>query len=159
MFIIGIAAYRRNWLVRISSAQGKFWLCIALVLILAGFPTLFVLGGALQGDVSAFIGGFHWQCLAYAVWEQFTGVALIIALLHVFRKRFNRQTSVGKAMSASAYTVYIIHAPVIVLVALALRHLSLYLPLKLALAVLLAVPLCFALGNVIRKLPLAKRIL
>ena len=159
MFIIGITAYRRNWLARISDATGRLWFCLALVLVLLVFPTLLALGGAFQGDVSAFIGGFHWQCFAYAVWEQFTGVALIITLLHVFRKRFNRQTSVGKAMSASAYTVYILHAPVIILVALALRQLSLYLPLKFALAVLLSIPLCFAIGNVIRQMPLARRIL
>jgi len=159
MFIVGIIAYRRNWLVRIPDAMGKLWVCIALLLILILFPTLFVLGGALKGDVTSFTGGLHWQCFGYAVWEQFTGVAMIIALLFLFRKWFNRQGRVGKALSASAYTAYIIHAPVVVLVTLAMRNISLYPLLKFALAVLIAVPLCFALGNFIRQLPLARRIL
>ena len=159
MFVVGIIAYRRNWLVRIPDAMGKLWVCIALLLILILFPALFVLGGALHGNVSAFMGGFHWQCFGYAAWEQFTGVAVIIALLFLFRKWLNRQGSVSKAMSASAYTAYIIHAPVVVLVTLAMRNISLYPLLKFALAVLIAVPLCFALGNFIRQLPLARRIL
>jgi len=159
MFVVGIIAYRRNWLVRIPDAMGKLWICIALLLILILFPALFVLGGALHGNVSAFMGGFHWQCFGYAAWEQFTGVAVIIALLFLFRKWLNRQGSVSKAMSASAYTAYIIHAPVVVLVTLAMRNISLYPLLKFALAVLIAVPLCFALGNFIRQLPLARRIL
>ena len=159
MFIVGIIAYRRNWLVRIPDAMCKLWLCIALLLILIFFPVLFVLGGALEGNVTSFTGGLHWQCFGYALWEQFTGVAMIIALMFLFSKWFNRQGGVAKAMSASVYTAYIIHAPVVVLVTLAMRNISLYPLLKFALALLIAVPLCFALGNFIRQLPLARRIL
>jgi surface polysaccharide O-acyltransferase-like enzyme len=159
MFIVGIIAYQRNWLIRISDAMGKLWLGVALFFILILFPALFVLGGALKGDVTSFTGGLHWQCFGYVVWEQFTGVAMIIALLFLFSKWLNRQGGVAKAMSASVYTAYIIHAPVVVLVAIAIRNISLYPLLKFALAVLIAVPLCFVLGNLIRQLPLAKRIL
>ncbi len=84
---------------------------------------------------------------------------MIIALLFLSRKWFNRQARVSKAMSASAYTAYIIHAPVIVLVAIAIRNINLYPLLKFALAVLVAVPLCFALASVVRKLPLVRKIL
>jgi hypothetical protein len=159
MFIVGITAYRRNWLVRISDATGKLWLAVAVVSIFILFPALFVLGGAASGDISPFTGGLHWQCFALAIWEQFTGVAMIIALLFLFRKYFNRQGKIRKAMSASAYTAYIIHAPVVVLVAIAIRNTNLYPLLKFALASLIAVPLCFALGNFIRQLPSARKIL
>ena len=159
LFIIGIIAYRRNWMVRIPDAMGKFWLGVAIIFVIILFPVLFVLGGAPSGNISTFLGGLHWQCFAYALWEQFTGVAIIITLLFLSRKFFNRQARVGKAMSASAYTAYIIHAPVIILVAIAIRNISLYPLSKFALAVLIAVPLCFALANFIRQLPLAKRIL
>ena len=159
MYAVGIIAYRRNWLVRIPDAVGKFCVGAAIMSILILFPALFVSGGAMSGDVSSFMGGFHWQCFGYAAWEQFTGVAMIIALLFLSRKYFNRQGNISKAMSASAYTAYIIHAPVVVLVAIAIRNISLYPLLKFALAVFIAVPLCFALANVIRKLPLARRIL
>ena len=159
MYIVGIIAYRRNWLVRIPDATGKFCAGVAIIFILILFPILFVSGGAASGDIAPFTGGLHWQCFALAVWEQFTGVAMIIALLFLSRKYFNHQGNISKAASASAYTAYIIHAPVVVLVAIAIRNISLYPLLKFALAVLIAVPLCFALANVIRQLPLARRIL
>jgi glucan biosynthesis protein C len=159
LFIIGIIAYRRNWFMCIPVAMGKFWLCVAVVFIAVLFPVLFVTGGALEGGVSAFVGGAHWQCFAYAMWEQFFGIAMIVGLLVLFRERFNRQGRLAKAMSASSYTAYIIHAPVIIFLALAMRKIDLYPLVKFALAVLVAVPLCFALANVIRKLPLARRIL
>ena len=159
MFILGIIAYRRNWLAQIPDAMGKLWLGAAVIFIVILFPALFVLGGAASGDISLFMGGFHWQCFGYAAWDQFTGVAMIITLLFLSHKFFNSQTEISKAMSASSYTAYIIHAPVTVLVAIAMRNISLYPLLKFALAVLIAIPLCFTLGNFIRQLPLAKRIL
>jgi len=159
MFVVGIVAYKRNWLARIPDAMGKLWLGVAIFFIFILFPVLFVLGGATKGDISPFTGGLHWQCFALAVWEQFTGVAMIIALLFLSRKFFNRQGNLRKAMSASAYTAYIIHAPVVLLVAIAIGNVSLYPLLKFALAVLIAVPLCFAFANVIRQLPLARKIL
>ena len=159
MFIVGITAYRRNWLTRIPDAMGRFWLCAAVALIFIVFPAVVVVGGGLSGDVTPFIGGFRWQCLAYALWEQMTGVAIMIALLVLFRKHLNHEGKLAQAASASAYTAYIIHGPVIILVALAIRNVTLYPLLKFVMAVAISAPLCFALSNVIRKLPLAKRIL
>ena len=159
MFIVGIVAYRRNWLVRIPDAMGRFWLCVGIIFIIVLFPAIFVLGGALRGDITSLMGGLHWQCLAYALWEQSVCVAMAIGLVVLLRKRFNHQGRLTKAMSASAYTAYIIHAPVLVLVALAIRNITLYPLLKFVLAGLIAVPLCFALGNFIRQLPMARRIL
>ncbi len=159
LFIVGIAVYRRNWLLHIPDAMGKFWLCVAIVFIVILLPALFISGGALTGDVSSYTGGFHWQSFAYSVWEQFAGASIIVGLLVLFRKRFNKQRRLRKAMSASVYTVYIIQSPVIVLLALAMKNIRLYPLLKFALAALIAVPLCFTLANIIRKLPLARRIL
>jgi len=158
LFITGTIAYRYDWFRRIPLSTGRLWLCIVIFLIVIVFPVIFVLGGATE-DVSPYMGGLHWQCFALATWEQVTGVAMIIALLFVFRKQLNRQGSLSRAMSASAYTAYIIHAPVLVLVAIAIRNISLYPLLKFPLAVIIAVPLCFALANVIRQLPMARRIL
>jgi len=159
MFIFGIAAYRRNWLTRIPDSMGRLWLCLAAVMIFIIFPALFTLGGATHGNTEPFVGGLHWQNFGYAFWEQLTGVALIIGLPTLFRKRLNRQGRLARAMASSTYTAYIIHAPVIILVAIAIRNISLYPILKFAFAILIAVPLCFAIGNIVRKMPLARRIL
>ena len=158
LFIFGTIAYRYDWFRRIHVATGRLWLCVVIFLIVIVFPVIFVLGGAAE-DVSPYMGGLHWQCLAYAVWEQFVGIAMIIALLVLFRNRLNRQGKLAKVMSESSYATYIIHSLVVVFLALVIRNVQMLPLLKFALTVLIAVPLSFSLASVIRQLPLARRLL
>jgi fucose 4-O-acetylase-like acetyltransferase len=157
-FIVGTVAYRRGWLDGLSDARGRTWGRIAL-LVIAFAPLLFVAGGALGGNMAPFMGGWHWQALVYAVLEQFLGLGMIFALLVGFRKRYNRQGGLARELSASAYTVYILHGPVLVLISLAIRDWTVFPLLKFALASLLAVPACFLIAAGVRRLPGASRIL
>ncbi|MBN1991985.1 MAG: acyltransferase family protein [Anaerolineae bacterium] len=156
LFALGLMAYRRNWFMSISEATGKLWRNITIALIVL-FPAMIIFGGA--DDPTPFMGSVHWQALALALWEQLLCMAMIITLLVWFRQRFNHQSNLTKTMSDSVYTVYIIHAPVAVMVALALQDLSLYPLIKFPLVALIVVPLCFWLATFIRKLPLARNIL
>jgi len=158
LFVIGIIAYRRNWLQGISDAMGKVWLTITIITFVL-LPITLVAGGAMEGNIAPFVGGFHWQAFFKAVWDQFICMGMVITMLVWFRRSFNRQGTVAKAMSASAYTAYIIHQPVLVFLGLTLRGISLYPLIKFALVAPVAVVLCFLLSNYIRKLPLAKSIL
>ncbi|NLZ06129.1 MAG: acyltransferase family protein [Phycisphaerae bacterium] len=159
LFVLGIHAYHRGWLMAIPAKTGRRWLAIAAVLILVGFPLLFLLGGAMRGNLTPFKGGFHWQSLALAMWEHATGIALMITLLVLFRERFNRPNRLTVEASASSYAAYVIHAPVIILGALAVRHVTIYPLLKFVVVSLVLVPLCFLLAAGIRRLPVARRIL
>lgn len=159
LFILGTHAYRHGWLTSFPVRTGRRWLIIGAALILVGFPLLFLTGGGLSGDLEPFTGGLHWQALALAMWEQFTGLAMMAGLLVLFRERFNRQNRLTAEAAASSYTAYIIHTPVIVLYVLAVHGIQLYPLLKFAMAVLIAVPLCFVLAAGIRRLPGAARIL
>jgi hypothetical protein len=159
LFVAGTIAYHRNWFLAIPNAMAKWWFVIALTFIVVLFPLVFVLGGALEGNTAPFMGGRHWQSFAYSVWEQFVCVGMVIALLVWFRNRFDRQDKLARAMSASTYAVYFIHAPVLVFLALALRGITLHPLLKFSLVAPVAVALCFLLAHTIRKLPLARNIL
>jgi len=158
LFVVGIIAYRRNWFVGISDAVGKLWLGIAIVCIVL-LPILFVAGGVMEGKVDLFKGGVQWQAVVTAFWEAFLCLGMVVGLLVLFRKRFNQQGTLAKAMSASAYTVYIIHQPVLIFLGLVLSGIRLPHLLKFALVAPVAVALCFLLSNYIRKLPLARSIL
>lgn len=159
LFVVGVVAYRRNWLGRIPIATGRLWQGITLVFIVVLLPVFFVAGGATTGNLSPYLGGLHWQCFAYALWEQCLGIAIIISLFVLFRRKFDRQGKLAKELSAGSYTVYIIHTPVLVSFTLAIRYITLHPLLKFALVAIVTVPLCFALGSFVRKLPLARRIL
>jgi hypothetical protein len=158
LFIVGILAYRQNWLSSLSDAQRKLWSRIILLLIVL-FVILFVSGGALEGDLDPFLGGAHWQSLAYSIWEQFMCMAVVVTLLVWFRERFNEQGRLARAMSSAAYATYIFHATTIVLLAIALRGIKLDLALKYVLVAPFAVTLSFLVGYVTKRLPLARNIL
>ncbi|UCH06614.1 MAG: acyltransferase family protein [Deltaproteobacteria bacterium] len=158
LFVIGIIAYRRGWLSGISDAMAKVWLGITIITFVL-LPIALVAGGAMKGNIAPFVGGFHWQSLVKSVWDQFMCMGMVVILLVWFRRRFNHQGTVAKAMSASAYTAYIIHQPVLIVLGLILMGMSLYLLAKFALVAPVALALCFLLSNYIRKLPLARRIL
>jgi surface polysaccharide O-acyltransferase-like enzyme len=159
LFFVGVIAFRGDWFQGIPVATGKYWLRIVLFLILILFPLLFVLAGALEGDTDAVMGGLTWQSFAFSTWEQFICVGMIIVLLVWFREKFNRQTTLAKAMSDSTFTVYFIHAPVLVFLALVLKDLDLYPLIKWVLVSPVAIFLCFTIAYFLRKLPLLRNIL
>ena len=155
--IVGVVAYRRDWFSGLADAQGTFWRWIILAMVVLFF-VLFIAGGALEGHVQVFMGGGSWQSLAYALWEQFTCVAVVVTLLVWFHKRFNQQGAPAKALSAASYATYIFHQPAIVGLMLLLTGIRFDMGLKWVLVSPLAVAACFGIGWVIKQLPLARRI-
>lgn len=158
LYVAGIVAYRRRWFAGLTRRQGRAWSWVALALIPL-FPAIGLAGGALEGDLEPLMGGLHWQSLAYSLWEQFTCVAMVVGLLVWFRDRLNRQGRLARAMSAAAYAAYVLFAPVVVLLALALSGVRLNMVLKFVLVSPVAVGLCFLAGHLIKKLPLVRGIL
>ena len=106
-----------------------------------------------------FTGGFHWQALVYALWEAFMVVGVSIGLLALFRQRWNWQGRLAKGLAANAYTVYLIHPPLVVGFAYAIHTVALYPLLKFGIGALITLPLCFLISSLIRKISLANRIL
>ncbi len=156
-FFSGVLAYRGNWFRRLSGSQARLWGVMSLVVI----PLLFViviLGGVVE-NVEKIMGGLYWQAFMYATWESFLMVGIIIFLLYVFRERLNEAGPIAKSMAANVYTVYIIHQTI--LYALQISMFSVYIPtiVKFFIVPLIAVPLCFMLGSLIRMIPYTKRVL
>ena len=154
LFILGLIAYRRSWLSGLPDKQGRAWFVIAIVLIIF-FPLLAIAGGSPE----PFAGGWHWQAFAYSLWESFLCLGMCIGLIYIFRRYTNRQGVLARYLSPNAYTAYLIHGPVITILALAARDVALHPLLKWGLLSLTAIPLCFALSNLIRKLPYTDRVL
>jgi len=154
-FVLGIVANRKNWLFAIPDKFGKRGITVALVSLI-----LFLIGMSPRfGSGAAFIGGGTAQSGIYAFWDSLFAVCVCIWLITLFRKRFNFQYNFCKALSRGAFTVYLIHCPVIVMMALLMRDVSITPLLKFLLMACICVPLCFALAYLIRKIPKADRIL
>jgi glucans biosynthesis protein C len=150
LFVLLLAG--ASYLLRIVVPMGKVGFVAALLATILLFPL------ALSGK-TAFLGHGSWQSAVYALWDSIFSVGMCLGLLTVFRRFFNRQFRLSRFFSRQAFTVYIIHIPVIIFLALALRGLHPEQLLKFALAALVGVPLCFALAFLVRTIPFASRIL
>jgi glucan biosynthesis protein C len=158
LFILGLVAYRRDWLLGLPDKTGRRWLVFGILLILA-FPPLALSLGISEENVALFKGGLHLQALFMALYEAFLCLSLCIGLVYAFRRYANGRSRLGNFLVPNAYTAYLIHAPLLVVVALVLRPLDLYPLLKFVLAALVTVPATFALSSLVRKLPYTQRVL
>jgi glucan biosynthesis protein C len=157
LFVVGLVAYRRNWLLSLPDRMGRLWLRIAILLIFV-YPLAGLVAGDLE-EFNPFKGGWYWQSMLSAQWEAFMCVSMCIGLVYLFRRRWNHQGMVEREMSRAAYAAYLIHEPVITVLAVQTMGVMLYPLLKFGLAAVVAVPLCFVLAVLIRKLPYFDRVL
>jgi glucans biosynthesis protein C len=157
LFIIGLMAYRNNWFLKLTDTTGRRWLITALVLIILWAPMMLV-NGAIDGDIS-YRGGLSWQSLVHTLWESFLCVSMCIGLIYAFRRYLNRRGKLAGFLIPNAYTAYLIHAPIITFLAIAVQGITLYPLLKWAVVAIVAIPVCFGLSYLIRKIPYTDRVL
>jgi glucan biosynthesis protein C len=159
-FYIGVLAYRGDWFRHLPKAQARRWGILSLVVIPLFF-VMMVLGGALEGEenLAKFTGGLHWQSFAVSLWQTFLLVGIIVFLLYFFRERLNQAGPMAKSMAANVYTVYIIHQTVLYALNILLLDINIPTILKFFIAGLIAVPVCFLLSSLIRRIPYARRVL
>ena len=157
LFVVGLIAFRRNWLVELPDRTGRLWLRIAVLMVILWAPMM-VVNGAINDD-NSFKGGWCWQSLVYALWESFLCVSMCIGLVYLFRRYRNRRGRIAAFLVPNAYTAYLIHAMVITALAFAFQDIALFPQLKWLIVALVAVPLCFGISALIRKLPYTDRVL
>ncbi len=153
LFAFGILAYQNNWLNTISFETGRKWFITAQILIFFLFPLMFILGGAAQHGGDKFMGGGSLQSLAYALWEQVTGISLMIGLTGIFKHHFNRQGIFAKTLSGSTYGVFVFHAPIIVGLSVAFFGWKIFPPLKFVVLAIPSLILCFGCAWLVKKVP------
>jgi len=162
-FILGIIAYRSNWFFELTPKMGRDWSLIALIvtLIFACLVTIPLIQGTSSSQQTGLpiAGGFQWLAFCYALWESFIIVGVCIGLLVLFRQRLNHQGRLAKNLAANVYAVYLIHPLVLVGFAYAFHTVTLYPLLKFVISVIIVLPLCFLLSDLVRKIPLVNRIL
>lgn len=160
LFIVGIIAYRNNWFARIPYSFGMTWFKMAIIGGSIFWLAIMVLGGVLSGDFSNYSGGFHWQSAAYALWESFFCIGVCLGLLVLFREHYNWQGKFERFMSENYFAVYFFHAPILILVTLAMGDLLWSPLLKFIVAGSISVILCFLISHlVLRRIPLLKKVL
>jgi surface polysaccharide O-acyltransferase-like enzyme len=154
---VGMIAFRGNWLLTMPAKTGMFWLRLAAILIAVFLAILSF--SAVIGTVGLFFGGFNWQTAFFAFWEQTFAISISIGLIVWFREKLNFQNRTTKMLSENSYAAYILQAPIIVGLALALASINIPLIFKFLIVAPIGVALCFVIAYLVRKIPKANHVL
>ncbi len=149
LFVLGVMAYRGDWLRRLSMRVGMVWLTIGLVAS-AGYWALLLL--APDSGVTAG-GGFNWPSLLYSTWESLICAGMVVGLIVLFRTVFRRANPVLAAMATASYAAYIIHFMIVVFLQAGIEGLDLPALVKFGLVAILGVILAFGIGHLSRRVP------
>jgi membrane-bound acyltransferase YfiQ involved in biofilm formation len=133
-------------------------LATVLLFPLATSGRLFSLGFTDPADF-IFVGNGNWQSAVYALWDSIFAVGMCLAAITFFRRFFNKESGFGRFLSQQSYAVYVIHVPIVVFIGIAMKGVQLPALLKFGIAAVIAVPICFALAFILRKIPGVSRIL
>jgi hypothetical protein len=158
LFAAGIKAGEERWLERIAEIRLSPWVPIAVVGMILYLPIM-ILGGALTNEGRPFLGGVTWQAAVYALWEAAVGTSLFIITLVLVARRQWRCTGAGASYAGASFGIYLMHATVIIPLAVAMRSLPLHPALKWILLSLVGVCLPWVLTLVLRKVPGVGRVL
>jgi len=161
-FVLGAVASRKGWLKTLSGTMGFVGFLLAAVTAVFLFP-LAISGQWFSLELTEALdnamGNGHWQSAVYALWDSAFAVGLTLGLITLFRRFVNGRGGFGRFLSQQSYTVYIIHIPLVVFIAYALRNIELESLQKFGLASVIIVPVCFIAAYLVRKIPFASKIL
>lgn len=160
LFIVGIIAYKNNWLATLTKKDGRFWLLVAVSSVFLILFPIMIAGGALEGNTDVYSGGLAWQAAGLTLWEQVFGISISLWLLVWFRERHNTQGRLTKKISDNAFTVYVFHPPIIIGIALLLADYNLPNMLKFPILAVSGILITFSLAElVLRRIPILKSVL
>ncbi len=143
--LLGILAFRNDWLRKLPSATGYGWLAVGL----AGAAIFIVCD--LTGHSFFSAGGSGRNAVIYPIWETLTCFGFCLGLPIVFRDFFDGRNRVTDWLSAASYGVYVVHLPIVVMLQYALASAPLGPVEKFLVVALAAVPLSFFLVVLLRR--------
>jgi glucans biosynthesis protein C len=156
-FSLGVLLSRERTLKEIDYRTGKKYLAASLVLGLPAWFVIMICGGALQG-LELFKGGMNWQAASYALWEAYFCITFSIGLIGIFSHLFNEQNIIHRYLSDNSFPAYVFHAPVLIAVSALLKGFAIHPIAKFLIVSAIAVPLSFAVGDVVRRSRIMKKV-
>lgn len=152
LYAAGCGTARAGWIERLPEPQVRIWWRIALI-ALPVLPIMYfagVLFPALRGRPLS---------IAYAFWEPFVAWGTILFLIDRFQRRFDNLAGLWPSLSRRAYTIYIIHPPVLVGVALMWKTIPASPLIKFAITGSVACIACYLIAGLLLRAPAFRKVL
>lgn len=162
MFILGTLSCQNNLFDTVDYTVAKKWLFAAFGFGLPLWVFCIYFGVERSNDTKEVVlglgGGMNGISFLWALWESFFCVSIIIALIGIFKEKYNCQNSLQKFLSANAFGSYVFHAPILIGVSVLLKELQLPPIVKCVVVSTIAIPATFTAAWIIRSIPPLRKI-
>lgn len=158
LFALGVLARERGWLSDVLPSQlrrtcGR---AAALGVVLAA---LVGAGIAITDDPDPFLGGLRFEATLIPLIEATLALGMSLWLIDWFRRRTNRAGALVGGLGRASFAAYLLHVPITILLATALREVVVPAELKFLSVFTLGVVASFGLGWLFTRSRVAGRIL
>lgn len=151
LFALGVMAAEAGWDGRLSRDTERR---LGQVTVVGGGLTLLLMSFAGARDqLDAALGGFNVASASFAALYGVVSVTFSLWCLAWVRRRWPTHGPLMAKAGRGSYATYVVHPVVLVSVMLAFRVVPLGPELKFLLVAVVAVPVCFAVGYAITRLP------
>ncbi|HSJ71442.1 MAG TPA: acyltransferase [Acidimicrobiia bacterium] len=158
LFALGVLARERGWLSDPLPPQLRRtcgW-AAALGVILAA---LVGAGIAITNDPEPFLGGLRFEATLIPLIEATLALGISLWLIDWFRRRGSRAGALVSGLGRASFAAYLLHVPITILLAIALREVGVPAELKILSVFALGVGASFGLGWLLTRSRVAGRIL
>ncbi|GAE32629.1 acyltransferase family protein [Alkalihalobacillus hemicellulosilyticus] len=144
-FLVGLIAFRMNWLQKFPTRSGFQWLLCGVILLVCSF---------VFDDYFSVVltpGGFNLASMIWSVWDCTMTTSLCIGLIVLFRETLNGTGRLIRWLSANTYGVYIFHVPIVAIIQFLLIQLPVPIFVKVSIEMILGILFSFAFSFAIRQ--------
>lgn len=145
LFALGVLAAERGWLAD-GLAPELRRTCARVGALSCGAVVLLAVGLTLTDEPDPFLGGLHPQATVIPVIEGSIAVAMSLWAADWFRRRWNRASALAHDAGRASFAAYLIHAPLTIVFAAALRGVGVPAELKFLAVYAAAVVASFGVG-------------
>ena len=155
MFAAGVMAARHELLARLESERLARWLLAAV----GAFGCAALLSVAAHDRTEQLRGGLSWPALGWALSESLCGTSISVCLLIAFRAWVAGRTRLSETLAAHAFAAFVVHAPLVVAVALVFSRAGMPSLVAWMASLWVAIPTAFCVALLLRRIPAVEKVL
>lgn len=158
MFALGVLAEERGWLIEGLSPEVRR-ACGRAAVVGIVLAALVGSGIVIADDPEPFLGGFRFEATLIPLVEATLAIGMSMWTIDWFRRRGGNSGSLGRRLGQASFPAYLFHAPITILVAIAIRDFGIAGEVKFLVVFALGVVASFGLGWVLARSRVTGRVL